>query len=217
MATFTNLSTAADGTDATSYNTASISPSAGKVVLVAVGNMRVGTVTTPTLSGASTTWTQVATDNQDNFTRCTLFRGVAAGTGALTIDFAGNTQLRCAWSIVELSSVDTGGTNGANAIVQSATDNTENTTLTVTLGAFSSLSNATFGAVVVNASSPDITAGSGFTQIAETAVETIGIQTQYKLTNDTSVDWTHNESNDIVGIAAEIKSLDSSSGIFLTF
>jgi len=197
--TATNLETSGTGTDATSFDTGSISPTLGRLVLVSVSSVSTASapVNIPTVSGAGMTWTQVATalETENSYRRITLFRGVSVGnSGALTLDFAGESQLRCGWSITEINNVDTGGTNGANAIVQSATavqsDAGSYTGLTVTLGAFSSTNNATFGAVQQQTGGV-ITPGSGFTELGETsALDSIAVtQTQWKNSNDTSVDW----------------------------
>ncbi|MHA1303716.1 MAG: hypothetical protein ACTSPI_08445 [Candidatus Heimdallarchaeaceae archaeon] len=212
----THILTAGTGTDANSYDTASVNLSANKLVLLAVASVSTASapVNVPTVTGASRTWTQVATavEPADTYRRITVFRSLSSSgnSGALTIDFAGETQLRCGWSISEFDNVDTSGTNGANAIVQSANVESgvsETTGITVTLNAFSSTDNATYGAVrkgAVGAVSP----GSGFSELGEADFETGNkIQTEWKATNDTSVDWSwaSESSTYPTGIAVEIK------------
>jgi hypothetical protein len=116
------------------------------------------------------------------------------------------------WSIVEFGGVDTSGTNGSGAIVQSATNINEtfNTGMTVTLGAFSSASNATYGGLwTYTSTSGGITPGSGFTELGESIRVRDTIETEWKSTNDTTVDgtWASSQSE---GIAIEIKAGASS-------
>lgn len=211
MPTYSLLTSGSDGTDTSSYTTASISPTVGRVVLVAVNSIKGSNATVPTISGASTTWTQVATVVESTFTRCTLFRGVAAGSGALTIDFSSVTHLRCAWDVIELSDVDTGGTNGSNAIVQSATNNGNTiSSISVTLSSFSDSNNATLGCISLN-DNVDVTSGSGFSEISDDGVEFARLQSQFKNSNDTGVDWSWTGSLQAASIAVELKYLPESS------
>ena len=154
-------------TETNSYTTASISPSANQLVLVAIQSIDSPSVgNTPTLSGASMTWVEVAsvTTRENPHTKLTLFRGLSASpeSGVLTIDFAGQDQFRVIWAVSEFDSVDTGGANGADAVVQAVTevDLAAPTSLTVTLAAFGSTDNATYGTFVGQASSTtDMTPG----------------------------------------------------------
>ncbi|MEK7180385.1 MAG: hypothetical protein AAB706_02830, partial [Patescibacteria group bacterium] len=144
-----SLDAAGETTDATSFATASISPTANRLVLAWVSNLRFGegTAAAPTLTGAGMTWVQVATvsHTQNPEYRVTLFRALnaAPGSGAVTISFGAETQNTCHWSIEEWSGVDTSGTDGSGAIVQSGTAQSASAaSLTVTLAAFGSATNA---------------------------------------------------------------------------
>lgn len=214
--TFTNITTAGNGTGATSYTTASGSPGASRLQLLLVGSQTAAaTVNIPTVTGAGLTWVQVATSiDSGNQRRATLFRAMGTpSAGALTIDFAGQSQVRCGWSWSEASGVDTSGTNGSGAIVQSATaknDGGSSTGITVTLGAFSSTANATYGCIRFGTTTAQtVTPGSGFNEIGEAPSGSfISYQSQYNLSNDTSVDWTWGaEATFTEAIAAEIKAL----------
>lgn len=104
--TVSNLTTGASATDATSYATASVSPSANKLILLFVGNRRSGgSPTQPTVTGASMTWTLVDSADGGNEVRTSIFRSLNAspGSGALTIDFGGVTQGSCGWSVAEFT------------------------------------------------------------------------------------------------------------------
>lgn len=211
----TNLTSGFSDTDATSYNTASVSPSSNYLNLVSVTNVKSSTPDTPTLSGNGITYEQIDThviDSVGTMRRSTLFRslGSSPSSGAITIDFGGNTQTACSWVVDTVSGVDTSGTNGSGAIVQSAKttqDNTGNTTsLTATLSSFSSANNLTYG-VYGGASTTGLTAGSGFTILASASstTPTSDVATEWKSTNDTTVDFSF-DANDAIGvIALEIK------------
>lgn len=201
------LTTSSSITDATSYATASISPTANRLVLLAVANaVTSGTPNAPTATGASMTWTQVTTVTTTQ-TRLTLFRALSSspGSGAITIDFAGQTQTSCQWQISQFSGVITSGTNGADAIVQSATNNGTGTSGTTTLAAFGSTFNGCYGAFRISANET-VTVGSGFTELNQVGTtEGNRLQTEWKNSNDTSVDasWTSNVTYRI--LAVEIK------------
>lgn len=214
--TVTNLTSGGTGTDATSFVTASVSPTAGKLVLCNVYVQEgAGTPPVPTLSGNSLTWTNTG-DRTQGAVRVFTFRAVAANptSGAITIDFSGNTQSDCMWIVDEIAGLDLGGANGANAIVQTAGNSTGGaTSLTVTLAAFSNTENATYGfTMMIN--SPVINPGTGFTEIAE-ASGPHSVQTQWKNSNDTTVDWSWANSSIAAAVAFELKPAPLKGGIFL--
>ena len=205
-----NLTSAADTTDATSWTTASITPTTNRLVLAAICNSRATSPTLPTLSGCGLTWVQVATVAYVSDTRrLTLFRALGASptSGALTIDFAGVTQSAAGWVISEYDGIDTSGTDGSAAIVQSVTDNSGagvGTTASATLAAFGAAENATFGMFNVNNAS-GFTAGSGFAEGGDVNVSGLGsLMAEWRNDNDTSVDATMTSGN-WGAIAAEIK------------
>lgn len=152
-------------TDATSFNTASIAPTAGRLCLVVVmSEEAAGATTTPTVTGASTTWTQVASqDVNATGNRVTVFRGIAAGTGALTIDFAAETQTCVQWAVYEFSGVDTA--QGDQGVIQAVAAAGNSTTGSATLAAFGSATNATVGVGDVRASSATASIEGGYTQL----------------------------------------------------
>lgn len=218
---FADLTTAADSTGGTSQVTASISPSADALILAWVGDTKVSTnLAAPTLSGNGLTWVQVATQTYDAngnnpFSRLTLFRamGASPSAGAVTISTGAESMTGFTWSIVQVTGTDTSGTNGSGAVVQSATNFDSSslaTSLTVTLSAFSSASNATAGGFVLAPSTATLVAGSGFTiinQASHTAPNT-RIGTERLLGNDTTVDVSWSGVASVAGIAAEIKSAE---------
>lgn len=219
--TVTTIESGADGADKSSFTTASYTPNANRLILACLYINETtggGTPPVPTLSGNGLTWTLVATSTTGTVRAC-IFRAVgsAPSIGALTIDFAGNTENDLQWIIEEFTDINIGGTNGANAIVQSATNTASNpSSLTVTLGAFSNAINPTFGLVCSrNGPGPLTTPGDGFTEITE--VGSIHMtQTQWKKTNDTSVDWSFSSPlNDACAIALELKNNQTFQGAMI--
>lgn len=186
--TATHLTTARSNTTSLSYNTASVTIPAGKLALIAV-NSDDGAVA-PTIAG----WTLVLDSHSGSTAmRCIVFRSLsfAERTGAITISYSSTTNLSsCGWSINYFSNIDQTGVNGANAIVQSvaAVQSTVNSGL-VTLAAFSSVDNATYGAASINGSGA-ITQGTGFTELGESNTVR-SIQTEFRNDNDTTVTWTY--------------------------
>lgn len=222
----TNLTSFSSDTDATSYATSSISPSANKPILATVTSSKATTPDTPTLSGNGLTWVQIDTNNFDTVgtqRTITMFRamGTSPTSGAVTASFAG-TQTACVIIIDELSGTDTSGTNGSGAIVQSA-KNAEASqaanTFTVTLAAFSSTNNATYGSAS-NGDTANFTAGTGFTSIgsASSATPIVRTLSEFRSDNDTTVDFGGSVGYTSGGIAVEIKAQATTtpSAVFMT-
>lgn len=202
--------------------TASITPSANQLILISVSARTNVTADTnePTITGNGLTWVLVNSRIWDTTgasrKRVSVFRamGSSPSTGAITIDYGGQNQTNIVWTVDQFSGVDTSGTNGSGAIVQSATNKDETVTtgtLTVTLGAFSSTNNATFGAFTSAGANTNVfTPGSGFSIMSMASTTSGGseieIATEYKSTNDTSVDSTWSINSELGGVAVEIKS-----------
>ena len=209
--TAANLTSGSSTTDASSYTTASITPSANQLILVAVTirNDTSAAAPTPTISGNGLTW--VAIDNQTMGARqkLTLFRsmGASPSAGVITIDTGGDTQDMASWTVDQFDGVDTSGTNGSGAIVQSAKNSaTGATSLTVALVAFGSANNATYGTFAHVVSNEAITQGTGFTELADSfAAAVYGTESEWRNDNDTSVDASWVTSGNAAGIAVEIK------------
>lgn len=209
--TATNLETSGDNVDRTSYSTSSISPASNALILAWVYSI-VASPNTPTATGNGLTWVEVATivDSGTN-RRLTLFRamGVSPTSGAVTFDFAGQTQTGCTWSVIQYSGVDIRGTNGSNAVVQSATAATpaSDSSLIVTLAAFASTANATAGGFGYPLNNGNGTNGSGFTQTAEhfQGSPNQATYTEFRSDNDTTVDMSIGVSSvPMCGIAVEL-------------
>lgn len=212
---YTNLSSNSNN-DSTSVTSSSITNTANSLVLATVVQ-RTGITAdpnTPTLSGLSLTWVQVATILYDTTSssrrRVTVFRALgASASGTVVADFGGQSSTHSAIIISEFSGVDTSGTNGSGAIVQSATNKDESgtaTTVVATLAAFGSANNATFGAFG-GAGSQVTTAGSGFGDLLQVSNGgAVDVSTQWRVDNDTTVDitWAGSQTN-CGGIGIEIK------------
>jgi hypothetical protein len=160
-------------TDAASYATASISPTANRLVLLAVfsGDTVAAAAAAPSsVTGNGLTWVQVATqNNSDSNTNITttVFRamGASPSAGAVTINF-GATQENCAWSVAEFAGVPTTGTHGSGAVVQAKTATHNNgSAWSVTLDVAPGAANALYGAAQQNSNTVVITPGAGFTQL----------------------------------------------------
>lgn len=229
--TFATTLDSSSETDATSYSTASVTPSANKLQLLAVAT-RHGSATpnTPTASGNSLTW--VAIDNSHFDTsgsqrKITLFRAMGSSptSGAITIDFAGQTQTGAVWALIEVTGMDTSGTNGSGAIVQSKTnqDTTGTATgLTITFdSAISSTDNAVFGTFGIGDGNISMNPGTGFTELTDRNVgaeANVRLSTQYDAAGaDTTCDNTlsgGDGNSEMGGIAVEIKIATASSATY---
>lgn len=205
--TVTDITTSGSTTDGASYTTASITPPANTLILAMVASeIGAGTPNIPTLSGNGLTWVQINTAVTGQ-NRGTLFRARGTPTtGTVVIDYAGQTISDCTWSIISVTGASVTGADGAGAVVQSATNTASATTsLTVTLAAFSSTENATFGGFAINNNNL-ITAGSGFAVVAQPGCCSSRAAIEWRTGNDTSVDatWTSSTSQ---GVAIEVRPL----------
>jgi hypothetical protein len=117
-----NLLTSDGSTDnAFTYTTASITPAASRLVLVGVFVAAgISPTPVPTVTGCGLTW-ELVNQTVPAFRTVHVFRALGTPTaGPLTINFGtGNSPNGCAWTVVEYDGVDTSGTNGSGAIIQS--------------------------------------------------------------------------------------------------
>ena len=211
--TRTSLTSGYDNAPAGTCTTASITPTSNALVLLAVFH---NNGADPAVSGNGLTWVKIDRQNRSGGNgNVTIYRALGAfpTAGAITITTGAS---RCAWSVVEYTGVDTSGANGSGAIVQAVKgQNGFSGSLALTLAAFSSTYNVTYGALFLDndCNSMGITPGSGFTQIHKTSGSTSNCgQTQDQLANDTTVDWTHTNAWN-AGIALEIKAKPRTSKI----
>lgn len=211
LITCTHLTNSYDNVDRTSYSTASVTLTAGKLHLVGVTVRKAAPTASPTLSGTGS-WVELTSQiSVVDTTRVCLFACIPSAntTGAITIDFAGVTQIGCAWSVEQFHNTSTGAT-GAGGIVQTAaaTRISAVTSIDVTLNAFGRTQNATYGYGSVQLNEA-CTAGAGFTVTGQDngATPNLAHIGEFKDTNDTVVDfsWTTSNGNCVI-VAAEIAS-----------
>lgn len=196
-----------DPADATSFTTASISPTGNALLLAAVLNRRGAGATLPTCSGNGLTWVEVTNHLLSSVRRLTVFRalGASPSAGAVTFDFGGNTQEVAMWSVSQFTGVVTTGTNGSGAIVQVPTPTTgTGTSGSVTLAALASANNMAWGAFHHTANQTK-TVGSGFTILSNQSEGTgpLSLADEYQL-NVTTVDMSWVTSTAWAAIAVEI-------------
>lgn len=213
----TSLTSGTDNTSTTSFATASVSPTAGRMVYIGVENLRVGGggPDAPSgISGAGLTFTQVDTTGNAAADNLSVWRAYAGSpsSGAITISF-GTSQAFCSWSVVEVDGAKTTGTNGADSVVQSATnENLSASSLTATLSAFADAGNGALafhtwaaGGASVATATPD----TGWTEIDDTGNTDAGpvsyaMQSQWRADNDTSAAVTWSAAGALHSIAIEI-------------
>jgi hypothetical protein len=198
---FSNLTSGGDTTDLTSYSTASVSPGANRLLLLGVdAYIAAGSVQPPqpTISGNGLTWVLVNSVDHDaagtDRGGTWLFRsmGASPSSGAITIDFGATTISACAWTLDDADGVDTSGTNGSGAVVQSVTASANDVTVTATLAAFSDASNAGFG-FFAHEQAEGKTPGTDGVELADvTTISFCSASSQYQLATDTTCDasWT---------------------------
>src|SRR5206468_3384084 len=165
------------GSNIKSVPTQSIAPGANRLILAWILTTDNQTPDVATLSGNGLTWVLVGLAYWnpsgpyfgDNIT---LFRAMGASptAGSVTISYPSGQQ-SIAWSIVEFSGVDTSGTNGSGAFVQSATgtdDAAGPSGLTLTLPSAIGSGNATAGGLGnAGAAAASISPGAGYTAFSE--------------------------------------------------
>lgn len=185
-----NITTGVDSTDATSYQTASVTLKAGRLYLLSFVNTAADAAVISGISGGPTWTSRSSTQYNTTAHRVSIWSGVPTSdyTGTIVVSF-GATQTGGRWSLNEFSGVDTTTNDG---IVQQATGTGNSTTPLATLGAFGSANNATFG---VNANTADSTTtpGSGFLELSDLSTTTTPasfLQTQWRVDNDTTSDGT---------------------------
>lgn len=197
-----SLVTNGAGATANSVVTAGITPGVNKLYLVVVlSKIAASSPNAPTITGAGMTWTQIQTVlyAPTQGMRLTVFRAQSTtpGSGALTIDFGGQTQDRVEFNVIELTGTVYSGTNGSGAIVQtdSNVSNTTSTGLSATLSTFLNGCNATInicGALAVvgliseadytdlsNGSSGEITLLTAFNEKPDTTVTTSWVSNSF--------------------------------------
>ncbi len=196
---------------ATSFASASITPTADRLQLAVIASVRVaGSVGTPTASGCGLTWAQVATIDISVIRRITVFRALGASPtpGAVTFDWTGQTQDRFLCSMFEVSDTDLSGANGSGAIVQTrAQAFASGTGFTNTLlAALEHANNVNFTVVLHRGVGSQITPDADFSELSDinTTGTTARLETEWARNQiDCSPSWTTADSS--AAISIEIK------------
>lgn len=195
--------------NATSYATASITPTAGGLVLAAFDSSTAApSPVEPTASGCGLTWEVVRTfvwDDTGTSRRLTLFKGTGdtPTAGAVTFDLGADTQLSARWSIVEYINADT-------TIVQDVQDPSSvsaGTSVAPVLAAFADSSNVTYGVAAKEVASDGDMAGDGnMNEIHNVAdsEDNARIIVQDLVGEENTVNWSWGTSRRSVGFAVEI-------------
>lgn len=193
---------------ASSYATQRTAPEPNRLLLLAVENRKATAADIPTVTGLGLTWVQLQTSLYEvgaTQRRLTVFRALgAAVAGVVTIDFAGVSQTGCLWSLVECAYVDTTGTNGSGAVVQSVVAAGTGLTGLATLAAFGNVNNATVG-FFGHSTQESVTPGAGFGEVNELAFNGMVLEAEFRDTNDTTVDATWATSSTWAAIGIEVK------------
>lgn len=205
--TATHLTADANTGNQSSYATGVITPTANRLVLAWVRYARSSPVAPTSVTGCGLTWVEVATSAVYETThRMSLFRALGSSptSGPVTFNFA-STQDDCAWQVCEFANVHQSGTNGSGAVVQSATNTSAASPITVTLAAFETANNGCAGGFFLKANGTP-GAGSGFTAINSQTTPFASIS-EFKATSDTTVDATFSPAGSAAGIAVEIRTV----------
>lgn len=192
MASVNALTGNFDQTDASSYATASISPTGSLRVIAVIASRFSSAPNTPTATGNGITWgvNESATVNDGSaFWRVTQLHGTAASpsSGAITFDFGGQTQLEGLWSVFEIDD-----TSDPASFVQDISATGTSTAPSATLGAFADAGNGTYSATVCDGfSGSQVTASAADSYTILHNVTNTGQDTRlitaWKNSNDTSV------------------------------
>ena len=206
-----------------------ITPNLNRLYLLTVYQTYSGTYPwTPSISSTTgLTFSSVASVLAGGFadTQITVFRAMissGASAGTITVGTGGGGYDLCMVSLDEFNGVDTSGSAGSAAVVQSATGST-NTAFAVsaTLAAFGSASNGTFAAGGwENISGFNITAvtgGAGWTQLlSEITTQRYNIDTNWRPDNNTVCTLTETDDGGIGSrgaiIAIELKASGGGGG-----
>jgi len=200
--TFTNLTHGSGTTHP--FVTASIAPTGNRLLILTLNcYISAGSVnmSAPSVSGNGVTWVQfenqsidtAGTDRADMF----QFRGMVASpsSGTVTITFSAPIPGRCSWSIDQSDgNVDTSGTDGSGAIVQSNSSVSATTVTTQPTSFLSTMTSGNSGFFACGDENNSAqTEKSGWTELAdEIGTTLVGLETQYIAGTDTggSSTWT---------------------------
>ncbi len=208
----TKLTSNFTDTDGLTFVTASVSPAANRLLLLGFIFSQ-PTIADPTsIVGNGLTWVQVGTIDLTTtgpVRRLALYRsmGGSPSSGAITATWASNITA-AVWTLIELSNVDTSGTNGSGAIVGSPATVASSTTVTTqqtTLPAFEHANNVNVSFVGCQ-NAADVTPDAQFAELSDDASATPAnrLESEWAV-NETVCDVTHASTRDAM-ISVEVKS-----------
>ena len=157
------------------YTTAVITPAPNTLITIAIASHRstAASASPGVTGGGMAAWTEVATITYDPLSlplkRISIFRAMSAapGSGPLTITFP-STVSNAQWIVSQWDGVEITGTNGSDAIVQTASNAADVANgLLVSLAQFSHANNVAYGVFGARSSTAVINPGAGFTEIGE--------------------------------------------------
>ncbi len=194
-------------------------PTANALIYVCIANQKASAPDLPTgvyTSGGAITFTLVDSRvNSIDTTRISTYRGMTASpaTSALFIDYAGP-PISVQWKVTEFTGVDTSGTNGSGAIVQTVTGDVgaANTVLTLTTASWADATNNAAKACYYTQQSTTFTAEAGWTELGVEDTEaspsgTLG--SMWRVGQDTTATGTMGINGRLTGIVSEIKMASS--------
>lgn len=172
----TLLDSGTDTGSKSTYASASVTPSADKLILAVAAYGKAAPTADPTVSGCGLTWEQIDTVAIIlNGQRLGVWRAVGVTpavptTDVVTFDFAGNTHTYLQHAIVEVNDARIDGTNGAGAIgaQNSGTNLGATTTAALAMPSFTDYRSATLG-IIHTRNNSGVTPGSGFAEVIEVA------------------------------------------------
>lgn len=201
--TATTLTSNHSATNATSYATASISPTAGSVqIAVICANQSFGSAHSATVSG----WTEISTGPTFN-TSYTIqaFWALTSGAQTITFNYGANSMTSAIWCVQEFAGVDAVAPirNPGTVTGVAATSATPS----ITLGAFSSAANGTFGVFAQDGLTTS-TPGTGFTELFDfqhsESFDNRTLTSEWRADNSTTVGVTFSGANHYGGVACEL-------------
>lgn len=225
LGTPTNLSagTGSSAVSGTSVATSSISVVSGRLYHFSIAT-RTGITADPnqpTATGAGLTIvayanpTTVYDNSSSSRRRLTSFYAVCASTtsGAITFDFAGQTQTHFVWSTEEITGEDT-STPEAQSKVNQDTSGT-GSSLVVTFNS-APTNGLVIGAFANGDATTARTVGSGFTSLSDTADSgnNIRLSVEYQMANDQTVDMSWSGVSELGGVAVELKAASGGATVY---
>lgn len=212
--TTATLTSSGTTTDASSFATASVSPTANQVVLVAISNTKTSGVAVPsTVTGNGITYAKGA-ELVVGSRAISIWWGVSSSpsAGAITFDFAAQTQTTCFWDVEQLT-----GASTSNPIVQSRTGSGTNTTasLTSALATFADAVNNMGFYVVNHAATEATTFATSWNEIQDLSLSSPAVAQETAYISGGSAlnpqpSWTTSSAYGIVAVEIGVPSANSS-------